>query len=155
MEGLVQIGSTFYQQDDWITFSETLDSVLNGHLCLYFFWRNDAFWGDNPPAAFDNISIVPVDPGGPGEDSVGVAGYQLEQVISLYPNPASSNLYVWTREGVNVLFIEIYDLFGRLIQSLDAAGNPKSIHISGMSSGMYLMRITTDKGVITKKFVRR
>ena len=155
MEGLVQIGSTFYQQDDWITFSETLDSVLNGHLCLYFFWRNDTFWGDNPPAAFDNISIVPVDPGGPGEDSVGVAGYQLEQVISLYPNPASSNLYVWTREGVNVLFIEIYDLFGRLIQSLDAAGNPKSIHISGMSSGMYLMRITTDKGVITKKFVRR
>lgn len=155
LEGLVQIGSTFYQQDDWITFSETLDSVLNGYLCLYFFWRNDLSSGNNPPAAFDNISIVPVntDTTQHGGDTLSVDSYHLENSVILYPNPTSQDIHVWADNSVNISFIEIYDIYGKLILRYDVAETPKLIHVSDMASGVYLMRLTTDKGMITKKFV--
>ena len=88
-------------------------------------------------------------------DSVSVALYLLEHAISIFPNPATHHLDVRAESDINISFIEIYDIYGRLVLRSEAIEDPKRVHVSKLSSGTYLMRINTDKGAVTKKFVKR
>jgi len=88
-------------------------------------------------------------------DSVSVAHYLLEHAISIFPNPATHHLDVRAESDINISFIEIYDIYGRLVLRSEAIEDPKRVHVSKLSSGTYLMRINTDKGAVTKKFVKR
>ena len=65
-EGSTQIGTYLYQQNDWTTIQDTLNLVSEtGLLRIYFLWENDGSYGDNPPAAIDNFSIIPFGCGKP------------------------------------------------------------------------------------------
>lgn len=65
-QGSTQIGTYLYQQNDWITIQDTLNLVSEtGLQRIYFLWENDGSYGDNPPAAIDNFSIIPFGCGRP------------------------------------------------------------------------------------------
>ena len=65
-EGSTQIGTYLYQQNDWTTIQDTLNLVSEtGLYRIYFLWENDGSYGDNPPAAIDNFSIIPFGCGKP------------------------------------------------------------------------------------------
>ena len=65
-QGSTQIGTYLYQQNDWTTIHDTLNVVSEtGMQRIYFLWENDGSYGDNPPAAIDNFSIVPFGCGRP------------------------------------------------------------------------------------------
>lgn len=64
--GSTQIGTYLYLQNDWTTIQDTLIVISgNGMQRIYFLWENDGSYGDNPPAAIDNFSIVPFGCGKP------------------------------------------------------------------------------------------
>lgn len=64
--GSTQIGTYLYLQNDWTTIQDTLVVISgNGMQRIYFLWENDGSYGDNPPAAIDNFSIVPFGCGKP------------------------------------------------------------------------------------------
>jgi hypothetical protein len=64
--GSTQIGTYLYQQNDWTTIQDTLNLVSEtGLQRIYFLWENDGSYGDNPPVAIDNFSIVPFGCGKP------------------------------------------------------------------------------------------
>ena len=89
------------------------------------------------------------------DDTVSIDRYQLEQAISLYPNPSEQYVNVYCKNGVIISQIEVYDTYGRLLIHSEAIENPKRLNISGLAAGMYLMRVVTDCGVVTKPFIRR
>ena len=85
--------------------------------------------------------------------TVGIESYPINSNnISLYPNPAKE--YVTVQTKLEITDIEVFDLYGKLIRTVNETENPTRINISGLADGMYFVRITTEQGVVTKTFVK-
>ncbi len=68
--------------------------------------------------------------------------------ISAYPNPTSTSLFITS--DANVLSYQVIDVAGKqILQSTQP-----SIDVSGMKSGVYFLRLTTEKGAVTKRFIK-
>ena len=74
---------------------------------------------------------------------------------TIYPNPTSNSFSVEIDDQQVIKQISIYDNLGRLIehQNLTNLTNYSSFNIENYKSGMYSVRITTDKGVETHKII--
>ena len=74
--------------------------------------------------------------------------------IKVYPNPTKDYVNVQcTMNNVHCSGIEIVDVYGKIITVVDQTAT--QINVSGLAAGMYFVRVTTDKGVVTKPFVKR
>ena len=71
--------------------------------------------------------------------AVGVASEE-NKIISIYPNPASTTLFV---EGMENFVYEIYNTLGKLVSKNTSLGN--AVDISFLEAGMYLIK--AEKGV--------
>ncbi|MBR4135038.1 MAG: fibronectin type III domain-containing protein [Bacteroidales bacterium] len=88
-------------------------------------------------------------------DDVGIAGY-LEKAVNLYPNPATEMIAVEVSDAnIMITGVEVYNVYGKLINTIISTENPLRINVSGLANGMYYVRVTTDGGVVTKNFVKR
>ena len=86
-------------------------------------------------------------------DSTGIEDY-FAACVKLYPNPAKDVVNVQCTMD-NVQGVEVFDAFGKLITTVNDIDNPTRINVSGLADGMYFVRVTTEKGVVTKSFVKR
>lgn len=71
----------------------------------------------------------------------------------VYPNPANDYLVVKTRENIRITDVEIYDMTGSLVLVQNGL-NKLSHQINGIDAfpaGLYLIKVTTDQGLITRK----
>ena len=75
----------------------------------------------------------------------------LDGHLNVFPNPASDYLIIETTEKT---FIEILNIEGQLLKRLEANGNKINVDISMFSSGVYIIKATTDKGITTKRFLK-
>lgn len=71
---------------------------------------------------------------------------QAELELNLYPNPASDWVYIDHKGKIDA--IEIVDINGRFIQKLQPLSN--KININELHSGIYLLKIKTKQGIISK-----
>ena len=74
--------------------------------------------------------------------------------ISLYPNPANDYINVQC-STFNVQSVEVIDVYGKVINTVNVTENPTRINISGLANGIYFVRVTTEQGVATKTFVKK
>ncbi len=80
----------------------------------------------------------------------------LMNSISLYPNPAKDVVNVQcTMNDVQVKAIEVFDMYGKLLQTVSMTPETTTINVSGLASGMYFVRVTTEEGAVTKSFVKK
>lgn len=77
--------------------------------------------------------------------------YDLETTINIYPNPVISTLYLDTEW--NVVEYQIFNLQGRLVHT--SKSGEKEISTSEWASGVYIIKITTENGVVNKRFVKQ
>ena len=82
----------------------------------------------------------------------GIADYEL--ATSLYPNP-NNGLFTVVSEQWSVDRVQIYDVYGKLLKTIEVNANSADIDMRELSSGMYFVRIATEKGVVTKSFVKK
>lgn len=82
--------------------------------------------------------------------SLGVPSLHNEEII-LYPNPVIQKLQVKTNVSA-FKKIEIYNLQGKKIKTIST--DFKSIDISSFPSGIYFLKISSDKASVTKKVVK-
>ena len=80
-------------------------------------------------------------------DGVSVVELGAENA-QIHPNPATNVLNV---SANNMQSVSIFDLSGREVGRHEAMGNEVVIDIAGYQMGLYLVRIKTEAGVITKK----
>ena len=83
----------------------------------------------------------------------GIANW-LDNSVTLFPNPAKEVINVQCTM-YNVQLLEVYDVYGKLINTVNVVDNPTRINVSGLADGMYFVRVTTEKGVVTKSFVKK
>ena len=79
----------------------------------------------------------------------------LENNVTLYPNPAKEFVDVRIDGDLNVTGMEVYDVYGKLINTVNVIDNTTHINVSGLANGMYFVRVTTEQGVVTKRFVKK
>ena len=72
-----------------------------------------------------------------------------EMDLVVFPNPVNQVLYIEHSKPVNK--IEIVDLSGRILNVI--AGN-NSIDVSGLSSGIYFINVSSDNSLYRRKFVK-
>ena len=77
--------------------------------------------------------------------------FDLEQSISIYPNPANDILHIMTPTNIQIEKVEIFNALGQLV----AQKKEHDFSISELTSGMHLLKITTSEGVIHKKFIKK
>jgi len=83
----------------------------------------------------------------------------LENSVTLFPNPAREYVDIRVDGDVNVTMMDVYDVYGKLVRTDVRANNysplQTRINVSGLADGMYFVRVTTEKGAVTKPFVKK
>ena len=51
--------------------------------------------------------------------------------------------------------LEVYDVYGKLINTVNVIDNPTRINVNGLASGMYFVRVTMEQGTVTKTFGKK
>jgi N-acetylneuraminic acid mutarotase len=77
-----------------------------------------------------------------------------ENFLSIYPNPASSEITL--NAGVKMLpsLINIYDMKGQLVQTLNPVSEKITVDVSRYAPGNYIVQASSGKKIITQKFVK-
>lgn len=140
----------------------TYVDFMDRHYSIYFL---DGQFAKNPFSYFfgvdgNGIKVLTVTN---DEGNQGIYGNQLLSVgditpitISIYPNPVDDILY-FSSESHAVLSISIFDLLGAKLDdySLNSENGFDQISISNLDSGIYFLRILTDRGETTKKIIKK
>ena len=74
------------------------------------------------------------------------------QNINLYPNPVKDQLYIENIDDINIRQVKIYDTGGKLLCQKSASFD--RVDLSSLPSGLYFVKIETDKGGVTKKIFK-
>lgn len=82
--------------------------------------------------------------------SLGINEVNLSQNVSIYPNPVKSQIYLNTDEKIESM--NIVDLYGKTIVSNIMVNT--IIDVTSLSNGIYFLQISTDKGLVSKKFIK-
>ncbi|WP_411766290.1 T9SS type A sorting domain-containing protein [Winogradskyella sp. A3E31] len=87
--------------------------------------------------------------------SLGTEDNVLAEGISLYPNPASDFINLSNNSPITIESVEIIDINGRIIQSiqLDTSYGVQRISVNQMRSGIYFFRIQGENAIATKKII--
>ncbi len=90
-----------------------------------------------------------------GSCALGVEEDALSAVINVYPNPTRGDLFINNDGLVNLEKVTIYDVSGRLISQQDISNSSglKTVHLNGVSRGIYFVNIYSDRTFITKKII--
>jgi hypothetical protein len=75
---------------------------------------------------------------------------QDEKDIMIYPNPAANQLNINAYES-NILDVLMYDIMGKEIKRYSINANKTTLDISALHSGLYVLKIKTEEGLLTRK----
>jgi hypothetical protein len=75
--------------------------------------------------------------------------------IDVFPIPTKEVIRVHNYSDITINQIDIYDIFGKLMKSVqDISPQQNIISLNNLSNGIYFMRIFTDKGVVNRKIIK-
>lgn len=84
--------------------------------------------------------------------ALGNQDFEFNSVFTLSPVPAKNNLTITTKQDVTISSVNIYNTLGQLVQVIT---NPnKTIDVSGLTTGSYFIKIISDKGSTSSKFIK-
>jgi len=124
-----------------------------------FYGVDDLFYSSTP----SNLVAAPaaqycfdVDAGhtvSSNKDLTGTTGIDNVEMqnLKIYPNPVKDELRIDNGE-LRINKVEICDLTGKMVNSQWLNG--KSINVANLPQGIYFVKIETDKGNVTRKFIK-
>ncbi|MDR1757899.1 MAG: T9SS type A sorting domain-containing protein [Bacteroidales bacterium] len=91
------------------------------------------------------------------EAPLSVTNIEMDKNIRVYPNPASSQLFITLSNMEKIkATITLYDLTGRVIKEVNTENETNMIDLSGYPSGTYMVRITNGNRVLgTTKVMKK
>lgn len=130
----------------------------NGFVAFRIKPKNDVVVGDfitgnasiyfdfNAPIITNTVSteIVP--------ENLSNQEFSLDNKVSIFPNPTNSIFEIKTRVDVTIQSVSVYNLTG---EKLMTVSNTNKIDINEYASGMYFVKVNTDKGTINKRLIKK
>ncbi len=76
--------------------------------------------------------------------------------IVMYPNPAQNNMSITNSTNIKLTQLVIYDVSGKLINTIDLRGmqQERTIDVSNLSSGVYMIQIKGDGASTIKRWIK-
>ncbi|MFH2096013.1 MAG: M1 family aminopeptidase, partial [Bacteroidota bacterium] len=97
----------------------------------------------------DTVVFIYTDPNGAEEMPL------LSEAINIYPNPVEEMLNIDVRLQKNNCYdIQIVDMAGRVMLNVSEFKNRTAVNVSGLESGMYLLKVSDGNVTASKLFVR-
>ncbi|WP_339611980.1 T9SS type A sorting domain-containing protein, partial [uncultured Planktosalinus sp.] len=89
------------------------------------------------------------------QQTLATSDYQAFEALYLYPNPASDFVTIKNPLNLEINFVEIYDLNGRLVKSInfEQVSESNTLDISDLASASYLVFIKNDRNQIYKQLI--
>lgn len=91
----------------------------------------------------------------PAESTFAVLGInELENAsVSVNPNPVTDHLQITSKDPITS--IQVFDVQGRLIQTVLENKKTTNLNFEKQQSGVYFVKIHTEKGIKTEKIIKR
>jgi len=83
--------------------------------------------------------------------TVGLNENSIENKVAVFPNPATDNITIVIPQKA---IIEILNIEGQIIKSINAIESTNNIDISSFANGMYFVKVKTDNEIAMKKFIK-
>lgn len=78
-----------------------------------------------------------------------------DNVVSVYPNPAKDFVNIKNTLDTQLNSVEITDINGRVVKNVNLNSVTEAqVNVSDLSTGVYMMKIVSDSGSVTKKIVK-
>ena len=120
---------------------------------------------DTTPIDTTPVDTTPVDTTPVDTTPVDTTGIWLKNInrnlqVDIYPNPTNDLFYIdVATKGRETMLISIYDMKGVLVKERRLIINKKlrseEFDLSGYDSGVYLIRLLTEDGLITKRITKK
>jgi hypothetical protein len=110
-------------------------------LTSVIFIPNDAIYTNGNAAAIRLLT----------DDNVGINDYEQLDGVSVYPNPSEGILNV-NLEKADVYTLEVLNVLGEQVHTSTINGNT-SIDLRGFGAGVYMVRVSTDKGSYIERVI--
>jgi hypothetical protein len=85
------------------------------------------------------------------EDIVGINENPVRRSVSIYPNPANSNLNITADKGMTG--IKIMNHLGQLVLNRETTGTSFNLNVGSYAPGVYFVTVITTAGTLTEKVV--
>ena len=88
------------------------------------------------------------------EENLSTTEFSSDISLKLYPNPVNSVLYISSESKLNS--VSIYDVNGRLLQTIAFVGNQmeQTIDVTQLSKGIYFVSVVSEKGMLSQKIMK-
>nr|WP_315232398.1 T9SS type A sorting domain-containing protein [uncultured Flavobacterium sp.] len=86
--------------------------------------------------------------------TLGTKDFEFANYFTLYPNPVNESLNIVATKEIEVKSIAVYNILGQLVLSLPNVKVISKIDVSNLKTGNYFVKINTDKGSSSMKFIK-
>jgi len=138
------------ENEDWttVTVNTTSYEIPGMQSDINYYIRVQAVCSDSVTSDWSYIMYM----------SIGLDSW-IANRVTLYPNPAREYVDIRVDGDVNVKGMEVFDVYGKIVrtdvETCHGASPQTRINVSGLADGMYFVRVTTEKGAVTKTFVKK
>jgi len=148
---------------------ETAGVIWRGNdttlIVLYDLFPNESYVINSSSSFCTHISrdaayVLGMDISNDGEQTVyyvrigdpdAIAEYSVN--MNMYPNPATSYMKVEVESNINA--ISVVNLMGQqVVTESNINGNLATVNVASLPNGMYIVRVVTEKGIATKRFMK-
>jgi hypothetical protein len=86
--------------------------------------------------------------------ALNVQNFEFLNYISIYPNPTKNLLNIKTKSEIEITSIGIYDVLGQVVLVVSNAESTKTIDVSDLQLGTYFIKVQSNKGISSTKFIK-
>ena len=79
--------------------------------------------------------------------------FTATSTLKVYPNPVNDMLTI--QSGSVISKIQIVDIYGKVLQSIDIASEQAVVEFSGYATGIYFVKVSDSSGSKTQKVIKR
>ena len=88
------------------------------------------------------------------ETTLNIQDFDFSNYFSLYPNPVNEELNIIAKQNIEIQSLTIYDILGQAVIAVPNAKSVSKIDVSKLSSGNYFVKVKSDKGISSMKFIK-
>ncbi len=117
---------------------------------------NNTYAQGNRNPFIDNPYLATVIWGGPNAENrwenLSIDEF-TQNSVKIFPNPVQFDEV--TIEANLAILAEVYDILGKKVLTQIISENQKKLNIAGLSKGIYMIKLNSEKGYVTKKLIRQ
>ncbi|WP_394774073.1 T9SS type A sorting domain-containing protein [Flavobacterium sp.] len=89
------------------------------------------------------------------QTTLGTSDFEFSNYFTLYPNPVSDSLNFNSKQDIQIQSVAIYDILGQLVIAVPNSKSVSNIDVSKLRTGNYFIKVKSDKGSSSIKFIKK